>query len=65
MDTANTEQPAISAQALRDRLNLSKGYASDLASGKRKPSLALAVRIERELGIPVAHWVKDASKCAA
>lgn len=62
MDTAQPDRPAITAQALRERLNISKGYASDLASGKRTPSLPLAVRIEREFGVPVAHWVKEGAR---
>lgn len=62
MERSETSPPTLTAQALRERLNLSKGYASDLASGKRTPSLPLAVRIEREFGIPVAHWVKDEAR---
>lgn len=58
MDTA-PEKP--SAKDLRDKLGISKGYASDLATGKREPSLKLAIRIERELGFPVSCWVTEAA----
>lgn len=44
------------AASLREKLHLSTGYASDLANRKRSPSLELAVKIERELGIAVAQW---------
>lgn len=43
---------------LRERLGLSKGYAYDLASGREKPSLEVAARIEREFGFPAAAWVE-------
>ena len=55
---AMAQQPAleITAQVLREKIGLSQGYASDLANGKRRPSLKLAVRIQREIGIPITHW---------
>lgn len=37
-------------------LGLSKSYASELANGRRLPSLLLARRIETELGIPMNSW---------
>lgn len=44
----------------------SSGNVSRLVSGERKPSLLLAIAIEREFGIPVDHWdIPAASKGAA
>lgn len=54
-DAPNTVTVPL-AQLLRDRLGLSKGYASDLATGKRTPSLELAFKIEQAIGLPVSHW---------
>lgn len=54
----------LSAQVLKDKFSLSKGYASDLINRKRRPSLDLAVRIERELGVPATAWVSDDEKAA-
>jgi transcriptional regulator with XRE-family HTH domain len=49
--------PKALAAELRDRVGLSAAYASELAAGKRTPSLALAVKIERELQIPASAWI--------
>lgn len=38
-------------------IGVSRPYASQLARGLRTPSLALAQRIERSLGIPASSWV--------
>lgn len=46
----------VSAQALRDKLGMSAGHASDLANKRCPPSLKMALRIERELGVPVEYW---------
>ncbi|MTH79396.1 helix-turn-helix domain-containing protein [Paracoccus aestuariivivens] len=42
-----------------DQLGIGRGYLSGLESGKKRPSLELAVRIERLTGgaVPVASWV--------
>lgn len=42
-------------------LGINKGYASTLASGKRVPSMALALRIYREIGVKLGP-LKDANK---
>lgn len=44
-------------------LCISGGYLSDILNGKKRPSLDLAVRIERETrgAVPVASWVGDCS----
>ena len=41
-------------------LDISQPYTSLLLSGKKRPSLALAVRIERATGglVPVHSWVE-------
>ncbi len=44
-----------SYRELRD-LGIASGYASDLAAGKRLPSLSLAQRIEAVLGYPASAW---------
>ena len=51
------ENPKALARDLREKVGLSAGYASDLSSGIRRPSLELAVRIEGHLGIPASAWV--------
>ena len=50
------EKPKPTFRELRALGGIATGYASDLASGKRTPSLALASRIERELGYPASAW---------
>jgi len=52
-------QPSLNARLIA--IGVSESYASLLANNKRAPSLALALRIESELGIPVSHWGKRAS----
>lgn len=37
-------------------IGISAPYASQLVSGERTPSLKLALRIKRELGVPVEYW---------
>lgn len=53
-----SESQAITVTALdlRERLGLSAGHASDLANKRCPPSLKMALRIERELGVPVEYW---------
>ena len=58
-DGAVDELPT--AKELRDKLGLSKAYASELTTGKRRPSLDLAFRIEREFGVPVSYWAPEAA----
>lgn len=47
--------PDIKAADLQ-RLGLSKPYSHQLLAGGKSPSLALAIRLQRELGIPVTVW---------
>jgi transcriptional regulator with XRE-family HTH domain len=46
------------ARALREKVGVSTGYASDLALRRRTPSLALALKIEELIGVPVNSWAK-------
>lgn len=64
-DIALFADPKALAANLRDKLQVSSAYASELANGKRQPSLSLAVRIERELGIPAAAWIGRPTQDAA
>jgi plasmid maintenance system antidote protein VapI len=45
---------------LARRLGINRTYAWELKTRVKSPSLELAVRIEREFGIPVAAWLKTA-----
>jgi len=47
-----------SQKEIAKRLKLSPSYFSLLVSGKRTPSMAVAGRIQKELGIPVEAWTK-------
>lgn len=53
------------AVLLRDKLGLSVSYASELANGRRLPSLTLATRIEAEMGIPASTWIGYQKACEA
>lgn len=48
------------AKLLASKVKVSGGYASELASGSRKPSLTKAVEFERAYGIPPAFWLERA-----
>lgn len=50
-----------------DELGVSRSFMSDLLNGNRRPSLELAVRIERATGgrVPAISWVPDASDVSA
>jgi plasmid maintenance system antidote protein VapI len=50
-----TDPPAL-AKALVDKAGLSPSYASELANNRRWPSLRMAVRLKRSLGIPPEFW---------
>jgi transcriptional regulator with XRE-family HTH domain len=43
---------------LAERITVTNAYLSQILSGKRRPSLPIAVRIERETGIPVESWTE-------
>ncbi len=51
----------VARKALRDALTqdcgFAKSYASELAAGKKTPSLANASVLEAQLGIPASSWV--------
>ena len=47
--------PHIQAADLQ-RLGVSKPYSHQLLAGGKTPSLALAQKLERELGIPTSVW---------
>lgn len=56
-DRMTTVDPtAIKAADLQKVEGISKPYSYQLASGLRKPSLTLALRIEAALGVPVSAW---------
>ena len=42
---------------LADSLGVSQGQVSSIVTGRRKPSLDLAIKIERLAGIPASAWV--------
>jgi plasmid maintenance system antidote protein VapI len=50
--------------ALAAVLGVSKGMTSMLATGRVRPSLDLAWRIELKLGIPMSAWCRMPSKAA-
>ena len=45
------------AKVLVEKAEVSPSYASELANNRRWPSLRLAVRLKRRLGIPPEFWV--------
>jgi transcriptional regulator with XRE-family HTH domain len=47
----------ITSTELARRLGISRQFMSELRSGKRTPSLAVAVRIADVCGVPVESWV--------
>lgn len=51
------KDPAEFARLLASKIKVSTGYASELANGKRKPSLKKAVVFERVYGIPPSFWI--------
>lgn len=50
--TAYRTEHRLTPQALADKLRTSAGYLHDIETGRRKPSLEFAVRIEAVTGIP-------------
>ena len=46
------------------RLGVSKPYSHQLLAGGKSPSLALAIKLERELGIPVTAWPMPTKRAA-
>lgn len=45
---------------LAARLEVTDAYLSQILSGRRRPSLPIAVRIERETGVTVDAWMTPA-----
>lgn len=56
--------PKTLAKLLTSEISMSAGYAHDLAHGKKRPSLKLAVRFERLYGIPCSYWTDRATAAA-
>ncbi|PZU71296.1 MAG: hypothetical protein DI531_16100 [Brevundimonas sp.] len=46
------------------RLGVSKPYSHQLLAGGKTPSLALAQKLERELGIPMSAWPMPLKRAA-
>lgn len=40
------------------QIGVSESFLSLLATGRRLPSMAVAARIQKELGIPVEAWTR-------
>lgn len=60
-DSPDAVAEVASEESLNARLKkigLKESYASHLATGRRIPSLDLALEIESKLGIPPAEWVE-------
>ncbi len=53
---ATFESPNFDLPAELARMGLSQPYVSQLVNRRRSPSLKLALRIERELGVPPKFW---------
>lgn len=56
----NMSEPSLNSKLVE--LGVSKSYASQISRGKRPPSVALAIRIFREIGVklgPIANASKD------
>lgn len=48
----------LQATELVSRLGLSRSYVSELLKGIKTPSLDVAVKIEREFGVPASAWLE-------
>jgi plasmid maintenance system antidote protein VapI len=48
----------ISTAEMIQAIKVTRQHVSQLASGERRPSLDLAIIIEREIGIPCREWAK-------
>jgi transcriptional regulator with XRE-family HTH domain len=65
MDEPTPKISDLKAPALVERCGLSKSYASELLNGVKRPSLEVAVRIEREFGVPASAWMDGQERPAA
>lgn len=56
---AHIAKIGITQAAFAERVSVSKGYITELLNGSKRPSLALAVRIETESGaaVPASSWI--------
>lgn len=50
----------LSMADIRDRIMCSSGVVTRWAAGKRRPSMAMALALEREFGIPHLSWWEEA-----
>ncbi len=57
---AQLKRQKHSQKWLATRLGISPSYVSMLISGQRQPSLALALRLSEETGVPVSDFAKVA-----
>jgi plasmid maintenance system antidote protein VapI len=49
--------PGPLAKVLANKAGVSPSYASELANNRRWPSLQMAVKLKRKVGIPPEFWV--------
>lgn len=56
------KQTKRSQSHLAKAVGVQRGTISHLVTGFRLPSLSLAIRIERECGVPVETWKKRKAK---
>jgi plasmid maintenance system antidote protein VapI len=54
----------LQATELVARLKLSRTYAFELIKRQKTPSLAVALRIEREFGVPASAWLPNSDAAA-
>lgn len=52
------DKRGLNGQEASELIGIGRDYMSRLIHGKRKPSLDVAIRIEREFGIPVDSYTK-------
>lgn len=57
MAQPDTTDAKAFARALMAKAGVSPSFAHELATGKRKPSLPMAVKIEDAMKIPPRWWV--------
>lgn len=57
------DSDAETQSAFARKIGISRSYLSEIASGKKRPSLALAFKIESatEGAIPASSWVSEAA----
>jgi transcriptional regulator with XRE-family HTH domain len=50
------EQSGLSQAAAAERVGVSQATWSDWEAGKKCPQIAQAIRLEKEMGLPVTAW---------